>query len=60
MNSILDIEPLEFSDSPCDKFENCSACDRVGLNTESKAHKQCIFCDYLIIHDNTTYKKEHN
>ena len=34
MNSIPDLEPLEFADSPYDKFENCPACDRVGLNTE--------------------------
>ena len=34
MNSILDIEPLEFTDSPFDKFENCSACDGVGLYSQ--------------------------
>ena len=34
MNSIADLEPLEFPDSLYDKFENCPACDRVGLNTE--------------------------
>ena len=44
---------LEFPDSPYDKFENCPACERRGLNTESKAYKQCIFCDYLLINDNT-------
>jgi len=32
MNSIQDVEPLKFPDSPDDKFENCPACDRVGLN----------------------------
>ena len=47
MNSLLDFEPLEFPDSPHNKFENCPACDRVGLNTESEAHKQCTFCDYI-------------
>ena len=30
---MLDFEPLEFPDSPYDKFENCPACDGVGLNT---------------------------
>ncbi len=60
MNNLLDFEPLEFADSPYDKFENCPACDRVGLNTESKAYKQCIFCDYLLINDNKKYKKENN
>ena len=54
MNRILDLEPLEFPDSPYDKFENCPACDRVGLNTESKAHKQCILCDYLLINHHHT------
>ena len=34
MNSILDLEPLEFTDSPYDKFENCPACDKVGLNSQ--------------------------
>ena len=43
MNSLLDFEPLEFPDSPHDKFENCPECERRGLNTESKADKQCIF-----------------
>ena len=31
-NNIPDIEPHEFPDILCDKFENCPACDRVGLN----------------------------
>ena len=57
---MLDFEPLEFPDSPYDKFENCPACERRGLNTESKAYKQCIFCDYLLINDNKKYKKENN
>ena len=60
MNSILDLEPLELPDSPHDKFENCPACDRVGLNKESEPHKQCIFYDYLLINENKKYKKEHN
>ena len=60
MNSFLDFEPLEFPDSPHDKFENCPACERRGLNTESKAYKQCMFCDYLLINDNKKYKKEYN
>ena len=60
MNSIRDLEPLEFPDSPYDKFENCSACDRVELNTESETHKQCLFCDYLLINENKKYKKEYN
>ena len=60
MNSIPDLEPLEFPDSPYDKFENCPPFDRVGLNTESKACKQCIFCDYLPINENKKYKKEYN
>ena len=57
---MLDFEPLEFPDSPYDKFENFPACERWGLNTESKAYKQCIFCDYLLINENKKYKKEHN
>ena len=60
MNSILDLEPIESPDSPCDTFENCPAFDRVGLNTESEAHKQCIFCDYLLINENKKYFKKHN
>ncbi len=51
---------LDFPDSPYDKFENCPVCERQGLNTESKAYKQCIFCDYLLINDNKKYKKENN
>ena len=57
INSILDPEPLEFPDSSSDKFENCPTCDRVGLNTESKVHKQCIFCDYLLINENKKIQK---
>ena len=57
MNSIPDLELLEFSDSPHDKFENCPACDRVGLKTESESHKQCIFCDYLLINEKKNIKK---
>ena len=60
MNSLLDFEPLGFPDSPHDKFENCPTYERRGLNTESKAYKQCIFCDYLLINDNKKYKKEYN
>ena len=30
---MLDFEPLEFPDSPYDKFENCPACGIWGLNT---------------------------
>ena len=37
-----------------------SCCERRGLNTESKAYKQCIFCDYVRINDNKKYKKENN
>ena len=51
---------LELPDTPYDKFENCPACERRGLNTESKAYKQCIFCDYLLIIDNKKYKNENN
>jgi len=47
INSIQDLEPLEFPDSPDDKFENSPACDSMELNTESKAQKKCIFCDYF-------------
>ena len=51
-NNIPDIEPLEFPDTTYDKLENCPACNRIGLNTKTKAYKQCIFCDYLLINGN--------
>ena len=51
-NDTPDIEPLEFLDNPYDKFVNFPACDRVGLNRETEAYKQCIFCNYLPINDN--------
>ena len=41
-------------------LSTCPTCDGVGVNIESKTHKQCIFCDYILIIYPKTYKREHN